>query len=346
MATPGNREASPRFDRECVAPFRRRFLALALVAALRPVPTRAEDPHGRLHRIGFLGNSTPALEANLVGPFRDGLRELGYVEGRDIAIEYRWAQGDYKRFPKLIGELLAAPVDIIVTAGTPAAQAVLQATRTVPLVMVAVGDPVGTNLVASLAHPGGNATGLTSIAPDLEGKRLELLSQVTPGLSRVAVLWNPDNAFHIGAERQVHEAAEVLHLDVLSAAVRKATDFDAAFGAIVASDAGAMTVLADRVFLHNRERIVAFAAKRRLPAVYAYRELVDAGGLMSFGPDYGDMHRRAATYVDRILKGAKPADLPIEQPKQFNLIVNLRAARAAGIRVPNGLLLRASEVIG
>ena len=346
MATPGDRDASLRFDSGPSAPSRRRFLVLALVtAALRPMPSQAADAGGRPHRIGFLGNSTAALEANLVGPFRDGLRELGYVEGRDIAIEYRWAQGDYKRFPKLVDELLAVPVEIIVTAGTPAAQAVLRATKTVPLVMVAVGDPVGTQLVASLAHPGGNATGLTSIAPDLEGKRLEILTQVTPGLSRVAVLWNPDNAFHIGAERQVHEAAQVLHLDVLSAAVRKASDFDAAFDAIDASHAGAMTVLADRVFLHNRKRIVDFAARRGLPAMYAYRELVDAGGLMSFGPDYGDMHRRAATYVDRILKGAKPADLPIEQPKQFNLIVNLRAARAAGIDVPNVLLLRASEVI-
>jgi putative ABC transport system substrate-binding protein len=234
---------------------------------------------------------------------------------------------------------------VIVTAGTPAAQAVKHATTTVPLVMVAVGDPVGTHLVASLAHPGGNATGLTSIAPDLEGKRLELLTQVARGLSRVAVLWNPDNAFHVGAERQAREAAQILHLDMLSVRVRTAADFDAAFASITSGGAGAMSVLADRVFLHNRERIVEFAARQRLPAVYAYRELVDAGGLMAFGPDYADMHRRAATYVDRILKGAKPADLPIEQPRQFNLIVNMKTARALGIEVPNALLLRASEVL-
>ena len=325
---------------------RRRLLGFALgVAALRPFASRGDEPATRMHRIGFLGNSTPALEANLVGPFLGGLRELGYVEGRNIAVEYRWAEGDYKRFPKLVAELLRIPVDIIVTAGTPASQAVERASTTIPLVMVAVGDPVGTHLVASLARPGGNATGLTSIAPDLEGKRLELLAQVTPGLSRVAVLWNPDNAFHVGAERQVHAAADVLHLDVLSARVRSASDFDGAFAAITAGGAGALTVLADRVFLHNRARIVEFAAKRRVPAVYAYRELVDAGGLMSFGPDYADMHHRAATYVDRILKGARPGDLPIEQPRRFNLVVNMRTARALGITVPGGLLLRASEVL-
>ena len=324
---------------------RRRFIGFAAAILLaRPLRAGAQST-ARAHRIGFLGNSTAALEANLVGPFRDGLRELGYVEGRNLAIEYRWAEGNYKRFPKLVDELLAAGVEIIVTAGTPASQAVERATRTVPLVMVAVGDPVGTNLFASLAHPGGNATGLTSIAPDLEGKRLELLKQVAPTLSRVAVLWNPDNAFHVGAERQVHEAAAVLQLDVVSVRVRSAADFDHAFDAIASARADAMTVLADRVFLHNRVRIVEFAARRHLPAVYAYRELVDAGGLMSFGPDYADMHRRAAAYVDRILKGAKPADLPIEQPSKFELVINQRAARALGITFPNGLLLRASDVL-
>ncbi|HTL76417.1 MAG TPA: ABC transporter substrate-binding protein [Casimicrobiaceae bacterium] len=324
---------------------RRRFIGFAAAILLaRPLRAGAQST-ARAHRIGFLGNSTAALEANLVGPFRDGLRELGYVEGRNLAIEYRWAEGNYKRFPKLVDELLAAGVEIIVTAGTPAAQAVERATKTVPLVMVAVGDPVGTQLVASLAHPGGNATGLTSIAPDLEGKRLELLTQVAPRLSTVAVLWNPDNAFHAGAERQAHEAAHVLHLDLVSVQVRSARDFDAAFDAIVSRGAGAMSILADRVFLHNRARIVEFATKRRLPAVYPYRELVDAGGLMSFGPDYADMHRRAAAYVDRILKGAKPADLPIEQPARFELVINQRAARAIGVAFPSALLLRASDVL-
>ncbi|HET9670196.1 MAG TPA: ABC transporter substrate-binding protein [Casimicrobiaceae bacterium] len=333
-------------DRACERIDRRRWLALAgAVLATCPLRGYADDAQRALRRIGFLGNSTPALEANLVAPFRAGLRELGYVEGRTIEIDYRWAGGDYKRFPELVRELLALPVEIIVTAGTPAAQAVQSVSRTIPLVMVAVGDPVGTHLVESLAHPGGNATGLTSIAPDLEGKRLELLTAVAPGLSRVAVLWNPDNAFHVGSERQVHAAAKVLHLEVTSTAIRSAADFDGAFTSIAASGAGAMTVLADRVFLHNRARIVDFARKRRLPAVYAYRELVDAGGLMSFGPDYAEMHHRAANYVDRILRGAKPGELPIEQPKSFNLIVNLKAAQEIGVTVPRGVLLRASEVL-
>jgi putative ABC transport system substrate-binding protein len=321
-------------------------LALAgAIVASRPLRAYADDSQRVLRHIGFLGNSTAALEANLVGPFRSGLRELGYIEGRNIAIEYRWAGGDYKRFPELVRELLALPVEIIVTAGTPAAQAVQSVSRTIPLVMVAVGDPVGTHLVESLAHPGGNATGLTSIAPDLEGKRLELLTAVAPGLSHVAVLWNPDNAFHAGSERQVHAAAKVLRLDVTSTAIRSTADFDRAFAMIAASGSGAMTVLADRVFLHNRVRIVEFARQRRLPAVYPYRELVDAGGLMSFGPDYAEMHHRAANYVDRILRGAKPGDLPIEQPKSFNLIVNLKAAQEIGVTVPRGVLLRASEVL-
>jgi len=322
---------------------RRAFIvATASAAALHTAGLRAE---AKMRRIGFLGNSTGELEANLVGPFREGLHDLGYVEGRNVEIVYRWAGGDYARFPTLVAELLAAHVDVIVTAGTPAAQVVERAKSGIPLVMVAVGDPVGTHLVASLAHPGGNATGLTSIAPDLEGKRLELLTQVMPSLASVAVVWNPDNAFHVGAERQAQVAAKRLKLAMLSVRVRAAADFDAAFDAITTGGAGALSVLADRIYLHNRARIVSFAARRRLPAVYAYRELVDAGGLMSFGPDYAEMHRRAATYVDRIFKGAKPGDLPIEQPTKFQLLVNLRAAEAIGLAIPKPLLVRADEII-
>jgi putative tryptophan/tyrosine transport system substrate-binding protein len=326
---------------------RRRFLWRAVVGALlaAPLALLAQPLPARVHRIGFLGNSTAALEANLVGPFREGLRDRGYVEGRNLVIEYRWAEGDYKRLPKCVAELAAPGVEIIVTAGTPAAQAVQRIAPLMPLVMVAVGDPVGTGLVASLAHPNGKSTGLTSIAPDLEGKRLELLTQVVPGLSHVAVIWNPDNAFHVGSERAVQAASHVLHFDVLSLAVRAPTDFDKAFDALAAVRPGALIVLADRIYLHNRARIVDFAARQRLPAVYAYRELVDAGGLMSFGPDYAEMHRRAATFVDKILKGANPGELPIEQPTKFRLLINLRTARALGLAIPQSLLLRADEVI-
>lgn len=326
---------------------RRRLVGRAIVGALlaAPLASLAQPLAERVHRIGFLGNSTATLEANLVGPFREGLHDLGYIEGRNLIIEYRWAEGDYKRFPKCIAELVALGVEIVVTAGTPAAQAVQRIAPSMPLVMVAVGDPVGTGLVASLAHPGGKSTGLTSIAPDLEGKRLELLARLVPGLSHVAVIWNPDNAFHAGSEREVQAAAHVLHFDVLSLRVRTAADFDNAFDALAAARPGALIVLADRVYLHNRARIVDFAAQQHLPAVYPYRELVDAGGLMSFGPDYAEMHRRAAAYVDKILKGANPGDLPIEQPTKFRLLINLRTARTLGLAIPQPLLLRADEVI-
>ena len=317
-------------------------MPFALLAS--PLPARAQ-PAGKVYRIGFLGNSTAALEANLVGPFREGLRDLGYVEGRNVRIEYRWAEGKYERFPELVAELVALKVDVMVTAGTPAALAVKRATVTIPLVMVAVGDPVGTGLVASLARPGGSMTGLTSIAPDLEGKRLELLREAVPKLSRVSVIWNPTNPFHVTAERQARSAAQTLHMTVHSVGVRTAQELDPAFDAIVRERPGAFIVLADRVFLHNRSRIVAFAARQRLPGVYAYRELVEAGGLMSFGPNYADMHRRAATFVDKILKGAKPADLPVEQPTKFELLINLKTAKALGVDIPHSLLLRADEII-
>jgi putative ABC transport system substrate-binding protein len=323
----------------------RRQLLLALGACALAAPFASRAQQQRVYRIGFLGNSTAALEANLVGPFREGLRELGYVEGRNIVIEYRWAEGKYERFPALIAELVARKVAVIVTAGTPAALAVQRAAATIPLVMVAVGDPVGTGLVASLARPGGNSTGLTSIAPDLEGKRMELLREIVPKLARVSFLLNPDNAFHVGSEKQARAAAQVLHLDVQFIGVRADSDFDHAFDAIARERPDAFIVLADRVFLHNRGRIVDFAARNRLPAVYPYRELVEAGGLMSFGPNYAEMHRRAAVYVDKILKGAKPSDLPVEQPTKFELIINPKSAKAIGLTIPQSLLLRADEVI-
>jgi len=325
---------------------RRGFIGAAAVGLLAaPLAGHADAPSANARRIGFLGNSTPELEANLVDAFRRGLRDLGYIEGANLVVVYRWAQGNYARFPALVAELVDARVELIVTAGTPASQAVKRVAPDTPLVMVAVGDPVHTGLAESLGHPGGNATGLTSIAPDLEGKRLELLTQVVPRLAGIAVVWNPDNAFHVGAEREVHAAAAVLHLQVLSVGVRTTGDFDRAFATIVEGRPGALTVLADRIFLHNRAQIVEFAARNRLPAVYAYRELVEAGGLMSFGPNYAEMHRRAAVYVDRILKGAAAGELPIEQPTKFHLLINMHAARTLGLAIPQAVLLRADEVI-
>jgi putative tryptophan/tyrosine transport system substrate-binding protein len=318
------------------------ILALGLVSV--PLPADAQQA-GRAPRIGFLGNSTAALEANLVGPFLDGLHDLGYDEGRNVLIEYRWAEGKYERFPTLIAELIAQKVDVIVTAGTPAALAVKKATTAIPLVMVAVGDPIGTGLVASLARPGGNITGLTSIAADLEGKRLELLREVIHKLPHIAVLWNPASPFQVIAEKELQVAAQVLRMRVQSLGVQGPEDFDNAFAAILRDRPGALLVLADRLFLHNRARVVEFAVKHRLPGVYAYRELVEAGGLMSFGPSYAGMHRRAAHYVDKILKGAKPEDLPVEQPTKFELVINLKTARALGLTIPQSVLIRADEVI-
>ena len=319
-------------------------LALALAALIAALPAAAEEP-GKVYRVGFIGNSTAALESNLVQPFREGLRELGYVEGRDLAIEYRWAEGDYGRLPTLVADLIAQKVDVLVTAGTPAALAVKRATTTIPLVMVAVGDPVGTGLVASLARPGGNLTGLVSIAPDLEGKRLELLREVAPRLSVVSVLMNPANPFHALSEKQVRAAAGVLHIRAHLVRVRTASELDQAFEAILRERSGGLIMLADRVFLHNRARIADFATRNRLPGVYAYSELVVGGGLMSFGPSYPGMHRRAAYFVDKILKGARPADLPMEQPEKFELIVNLKTARIFGLTIPQSVLLRADQLI-
>jgi ABC-type uncharacterized transport system substrate-binding protein len=323
---------------------RREFITLLGGAAAWPVGARAQQPP-RVHRIGFLGNSTAALEANLVEPFREGLRDLGYVEGQNIVIEYRWADGDYNRFPALVSELLALNVEVIVTAGTPAALVIKKATNSVPLVMVAVGDPIGTNIVTSLAHPGGNITGLSSIAPELEGKRLELLKEVIPKLSRVAVFWNPLNSFHVGALERARAAAETLQIQVQALGVRVQEELDDAFASVVKERPDALLVLADRVFLHNRARMMDFATKNRLPSINAYPELVEAGGLMSYGPSYEDMHRRAALYVDKILKGANPDELPVEQPTKFTLMISLKAAKALGLTVPPTLLVRADEVI-
>jgi putative ABC transport system substrate-binding protein len=320
------------------------FGVLGGAAAAWPLGTGAQST-SRVPQIGFLGNSTAALEANLVGPFRDGLRDLGYIEGQNISIEYRWAEGNYERFPALIRELIALKVDVMVTAGTPATLAVKKTATSIPLVMAAVGDPVGTGIVASLARPGGNITGLSGMAPDLEGKRLELLREFVPGLSRVGVFWNPANAFNPTAMAQARAAAEVLRIELLPLAVRTTEELDDALAAIVKERPGALIIFADRIFLHNRVRMMEFAAKNRLPSVNAYRELVEAGGLMSFGPSYEDMHRRAAIYVDKILKGAKPGDLPIEQPTKFVLLVNLKVAKALGLEVPPTVLVRADEVI-
>ena len=323
---------------------RRRDFIIVIGRAAVAWPVGVHAQH-KIPRIGFMGNSTAALETNLVDAFREGLRELGYEEGRNIAIEYRWADGNYDRFPTLAEELIAARVDAIVTAGTPAALAVKRATTTVPLVMVAVGDPIGTGLVPSLARPGGNLTGLSSIAPDLEGKRLQLLREVVPALSHVAMFVNSLNPFHVSSMKQARAAAQAMGIKLQLHDIPKSEDLDDAFAAIRKERPDALLILADRVFLHNRQRMMDFTNEQRLPNVNAYKELVEVGGLMSYGPSYEDMHKRAAIYVDKILKGTKPADLPIEQPSKFTFIVNLKAAKALGVTVPSQLLGLADQLI-
>jgi len=324
---------------------RREFITLLSgIVAAWPLAARAQQP-AKIPRIGFLGNSTATMEANLIGPLRDGLRELGYEEGRNVIIEFRWADGKYDQFTALVAELLAAKVDVIITAGTPATLAIKKATSTVPLVFIAVGDPVGTGVVPNLGRPGGNITGLSSIAPDLEGKRLELLREVVPKLSHVAFFLNPANAFHTASMRQARVAAQSLGIKLQPMEVNKSEQLDGAFASIVKEKPDALLILADRVFLHNRKRMMEFAIQQRLPSVNAYRELVEAGGLISYGPSYEDMHRRAAVYVDKILKGTKPADLPIEQPTKFTLLINLKTAKTLGLTVPPTLVARADELI-
>lgn len=317
---------------------------ITLGILLGSLATQAQQT-GNVYRIGFLGNSTAALEANLVGPFREGLRDLGYVEGRNVLIEYRWAEGKYDRFPALIGELLALKVAVIVTAGTPATLAVKKATTSVPLVMTAVGDPVGTGIVPSLSHPGGNITGLTAISTEMDAKRLELLREVVPSVSYIALLWNAGSPLQVLAEKQVQAAAQVLRMRVLSLGVKTEEEIKSALAVMARERPDALLVLADRLLLHHRVLIMEFATRHRLPGVHAYRELVEAGGLMSFGPSYADMHKRAAYFVDRILKGAKPGDLPVERPRTFELVINLKVAKALGLTIPQSVLLRGTEII-
>ena len=324
---------------------RRDFLRHSIAGSALLVSRAASAQAGAVPRIAFLGNSTAELEANLVEPFRQGLRELGYIEGQTIRIDYRWAEGDYSRFPALVRELIALHPAVIVTAGTPAATAVVDATKAIPCVMVAVGDPVGTGLIKSLAHPGGSLTGLSSIAPELEGKRLALLREVIPNLSRVVAFWNPDNSFHVISKQQVHDAAELLGIKVSFLGVRTANDIEPALASLGAGNPEALVILADRVFLHARKRLMDFALHHHFPGVYAYRELVEAGGLMSYGPNYAHLHERAALFVEKILKGAKPGDLPVEAPTRFDFVLNLRTAKALNLAIPPTLLARADEVI-
>jgi putative ABC transport system substrate-binding protein len=326
---------------------RRRFLLTSLAGALAAPLAAEAQPAAKVPRIGYLAGSLAAT-GNLHQHFLQGLRDLGYVEGRNVMIEYRDAEGKYDRLPALAAELVALKVDVIVVGSTPAALAAKQGAKTIPIVLAFVADPVGSGLVISLARPGGNVTGLSFLAPELVGKRLELLKQAVPGVSRVAALWHPGD-YSERTERDMRTEADVaaralgVRLQVVEA--RGPEEFDRAFSDMTSARADAVTVQSTNIFLIERRRLVDVANKNRLPAMYVTREFVDAGGLMSYGPNVPDLFRRAATYVDKILKGAKPSNLPVEQPTKFELVINLKTAKALGLTIPPSLLLRADQVI-
>ncbi|MGH7772698.1 MAG: ABC transporter substrate-binding protein, partial [Candidatus Binatia bacterium] len=295
-------------------------------------------------RIGYLSAGPSGPSPNIEG-FREGLRALGYVEGQNIAIEYRYAAGRDDRLADLAAELVRLKVDLIVTDSSPAARAAQKATKTIPIVMAASGDPIGTGLIASLSRPGGNITGLTHLSPELSGKRLELLKEVVPKASRVAILWNAANPDKVSDFRETEAAARALRVQLQSLEVRGAEDFDKAFAAATSGRAHALITLSDPLTGSRGRRILDFALKNRLPAMYGERGFVDAGGLMSYGHIPADLHRRAATFVDKILKGTKPADLPVEQPVKFEFVINLKTAKQIGLTIPPNVLVRADKVI-
>jgi putative ABC transport system substrate-binding protein len=315
------------------------LVPLLLLAAPLAVPGQPAPP--KVARVGFLGDVPPFLDE----AFRQGLRELGYVEGQNVLVERRAPRWQYEQLPDLAVELVRLKVDVIVAASPPATAAVRRATTTIPIVFVVSGDPVAEGFVASLARPGGNSTGLATVSPDLVGKQLEMLRTMAPKVSRVAILQNPDQYGHPHAVREAESAARALGLQVHVLSARNAAEIDRAFAAMGSRHANGLIVLRDAVFRERRDQIVALAARYRLPAIYGLREQAEAGGLMAYGASVPELFRRAATYVDKILKGARPADLPVEQPARFELVINVKTAKALGLTVPAALLSQADKII-
>jgi len=317
-------------------------LALSLLVM---APHTAMAQPSKIHRLGFLWNASPSLTYHWLEAFRQGLRERGYVEGTDLTIEHRYAEGNPALLPGLAAELVGLKVEVIVTSGSQAIQAVKHATSTIPVVMAVSGDPVETGFVTNFARPGENLTGLSLFAPELSGKRLELLKEAVPAISHIAVLANPANPVTAAQMRETQRAAQALQVQVHLVEVRGPDDLDNAFSAIRRMRADALMLLLEPMFISQRARLVELTATSRLPAMYSFREDAEAGTLMAYGPSFPDMFRRAATYVDKILKGAKPADLPVEQPMKFELVINLKTAQALGLAMPPTFLFQADEVI-
>jgi putative ABC transport system substrate-binding protein len=297
-------------------------------------------------RVGYLRLTSASDRPRLLDTFRQGLRELRWIEGQNIVIDYRFAEDRLDRLSDLAAELVRLKVDVIVSAGTQGVTAAKNATETIPIVMIGVRDPVGTGLIASLARPGGNVTGVSGSAGlEIVAKQLELLKETIPKIRRVAILSNPGNAYHQLAIREVNVAARSLGVQLQVLEARGPNEFDGAFAAMVKERVGALVVLSDIIFNNHQTRLADLATRSRLPTAYGVRESVEAGGLMSYGPSFLDFYHRSAAYVDKILKGDKPADLPVEQPTKFELVINLKTARAIGVTVPPALLARADEVI-
>ncbi len=324
-------------------------VTVALVLALLAAPLAAEAQQAaKVFRIGILWIAFPEdpLPHALTDAFQQGLREQGYVEGQNVAFEHRYAKGKPERFPELAADLVRLKVDIIVVHNVASTLAAKQATSTIPIVMTFVSDPVASGLVASLARPGGNITGLSSVvSPEIVGKQLQLLKEAVPKVSRVAVLGNPTYPRTGAYIREAQVAVPSLRVQLEIVDARGPDDFDGAFATMTRKRAGAVLVLETPSFYPDRTELAHLAAKKRLPAMYAAREFVDAGGLMAYGPNLADSFRRAGTYAGRILKGAKPADLPVEQPTKFELVINLKTAKALGLTIPQSVLMRADEVI-
>ena len=304
----------------------------------------AQQPK-KVARIGFLAGTAASIEKNRIEAFRQGLRELGYVEGKNIVIEWRWAEGKFDRLPDLAAELVRLNVEVIVTGGSTSTRAAKKVTTTVPIVMAQVNDPVGNGFVASLARPGGNMTGLSTLYPEISGKRLELLKEIVPKLSRVAVFGDSTNPGNAQSLRETELAAAAFGVQLQYLDVPGPKDIETAFRAASKGRADAVLVLGGPVVQSHRTQIVDLAAKSRLPATYNVPEFVEDGGLMSYGVSVNDLYRRAATYVAKILKGVKPADLPVEQPTKFEFVINLKAAKQIGLTIPQSMLYRADKVI-
>jgi putative ABC transport system substrate-binding protein len=325
----------------------RRKLVIALGAGALVAPFAFAQQQGKVWRVGFL--STRRVEISdsdfAYGSFRQGMRELGYVEGKNLVIEWRSAEGKTERLPALAAELVRLNVDVIVAASTPGVAAAQKATTSIPIVMTSILDPVGSGFVASLAHPGGNITGLKNFFGELGPKQLEMLRSVVPKLTRVAILSNPNNAGMAAVLKNVPVAAQKIGVTILSFDAASPPEIESAFSKMAQEKAGAVIVVADAVFITQAHQIAELAAKNRLPSIQATREYAEAGGLMSYGNSLGEDYRRAATYVDKIFKGAKPGDIPVEQPTTFELAINMKTAKALGIKFPQSILVQATKII-